>query len=42
MDGMMNFKGSVTNKIYSLILAEVSARDIFVSKPVSGLFYVEG
>jgi len=34
----MNFKDSVTNKSYCLILADVLARDIFMSNPVSGLF----
>jgi hypothetical protein len=34
---MINFKDFVTNKIYWLILAEVLARDIFMSKSVSGL-----
>jgi hypothetical protein len=33
---MMNFD-STTNKIYSLILAEVLASDIFMSKSVTGL-----
>jgi hypothetical protein len=37
-DGMMNFKDSVTNMICWLILAEVLARDIFISKPVWELF----
>jgi len=35
---MMNLKDSVTNKIYCLILAEVLARGIFISKPILGLF----
>jgi hypothetical protein len=37
-DGMMDLKDSITNKISCLILAEVLARDICMSKPVSGLF----
>ena len=37
-DGMMNFKDSITNKVEWLILTEVLARDIFMSKPVSELF----
>ena len=35
---MKNLKDSITNKIYCLILAEVLARDIFMSKPVAELF----
>lgn len=35
---MINFKDSVTKKIYWLILVEVSAKDIFMFHPVSGLF----
>ena len=35
---MINFKDSVTKKIYWLILVEVSAEDIFMFHPVSGLF----
>ena len=31
-DGMMNLKDFTTNKVYCLILAEVFARDIFMSK----------
>ena len=37
-EGMKNLKDSITNKIYCLILAEVLARDIFMSKSVTGLF----
>ena len=40
-EGMRNVKDSITNKIYCLILAEVLARDVFMSKPVIGLFHVE-
>ena len=36
-DGMMRLKISVTNNIYCIILAEVWDRDIFMSKPVTGL-----
>jgi hypothetical protein len=39
---MINFKNSESNKIYWLILAEVLARDIFISKPVSGMFPCRG
>jgi hypothetical protein len=34
----MNLKDSIANKIYYLILAEVLARDNFISKPVTSLF----
>ena len=34
----MNLKDSITNKTYCLILAQVLARDIFMSKSVTGLF----
>ena len=39
---MMNFKDSITNKISWLILAEGLARDINMSKQVSGLFSCGG
>jgi hypothetical protein len=39
---MMDLKDSVTNKIYRLILTEVLARDMLMSKPVSGCSPVEG
>jgi hypothetical protein len=35
--GKKNLKDSMTSKIYCFILAEVSARDIFMSKPITGL-----
>lgn len=37
-EGMKNLKDSITNKIYCLIVAEVLARNIFMSKPVTRLF----
>jgi hypothetical protein len=37
-DGMKNLKDFIVNKIYCLILAEVLAKDIFMSKPVTELF----
>ena len=41
-EGMKNLKDSITNKIYCLNLAEVLARDIFMAKPVTGLFPCQG
>ena len=37
-EGMKNLRDSITNKIYCFILAQVLARDIFMSKSVTGLF----
>lgn len=41
-EGTKNLKGSIINKIYCLNLAEVLARDIFMSKLVTGLFPCPG
>ena len=38
----MNLEDSLANKIYWLCIAEVLARDIFMSQPVSGLFPCRG
>ena len=38
----MNFEDSVANKFYWLCIAEVLARDIFVSQPTLGLFPCRG
>lgn len=40
-DGVKNFKDSITNKTYCLILAEVLPGNIFMSKPVLGCNHVE-
>lgn len=40
-DGMMNLKDSITNKIYSLSLAEVLTKDIFISNLVIGAFHIK-
>ena len=39
--GVKNLKDSIANKIYCLMLAEALARDIFMSKPVTGCSLVE-
>ena len=41
-DGMKNFKDYVTSKMHWLILAGDFSRDIFISKPASGLFSYGG
>jgi hypothetical protein len=40
-EGMKNLKDFIINKIYCLNLAEVLARDIFMSKPIIGCSHVE-
>ena len=41
-EGMQNFKDSITNKIYYLILVEILAREICLSKPAIKLFPCRG